>query len=542
MTTGGEALVAALRQLDVEVAFGLPGVHNLHAWRGFPDSGVRLVGVRHEQTAGYAADGYARATGRLGVALTTTGPGASNAVTAIGEAWACHSPVLLIATDIPTTVRRPGAYRGVLHETTDQASFFRPVTKACYRVEDVADLVDTVLVAGAVALEHPRRPVYVEIPTDLLAAVVPPDALLEAGVDVEVEHAPPRSTEEDVARAAALLAGARRPLVWAGGGATAAGAGELVAALAGRLGAPVLTSFGGRGLLPPEHPHLVPLPPHHPAAGAVWDACDAVVVLGSDLDAMNTQGFRQPRPPVVVTVDLTPPVNTPPDVLLQEDVGTALPRLLAALGPGDAAPWAGPTPGRADVAGPETAFLDALERGLPDTAVVVADMCVAGYWYAGFGRVAQPRGLAYPVGWGTLGFGFPAALGTALSGRPTVALVGDGGFLFACGDLATAAQEQLPLVVVIVDDGGYGMLAYDFTKDGEQPLGCDLQPPDFVALARAFRVEARQVTVDELGEAVSAGLAAGVPTVLVVQAAFTPPITTSPRWYRDLAGQPVSGG
>ena len=135
MPTGGEALVAGLRELGVEVAFGLPGVHNLAAWRAFPDSGVRLVGVRHEQAAGYAADGYARATGRLGVALTTTGPGAANVVAATGEAWSAHSPLLVIATDIPLSARVAGHFRGVLHETTDQAGFFRPVTKAQVRVE-----------------------------------------------------------------------------------------------------------------------------------------------------------------------------------------------------------------------------------------------------------------------------------------------------------------------------------------------------------------------------------------------------------------------
>ena len=162
--------MAALRALGVEVAFGLPGVHNLAVWRAFPDSGVRLVGVRHEQTAGYAADGYARATGRLGVAITTTGPGAANAVAATGEAWAAHSPLLVLATDIPSTVRRPGAYRGVLHETTDQASFFRPVTKAQLRVRSADELHEVVVAAGLLAMTHPRRPVYVEVPTDLLSA------------------------------------------------------------------------------------------------------------------------------------------------------------------------------------------------------------------------------------------------------------------------------------------------------------------------------------------------------------------------------------
>jgi thiamine pyrophosphate-dependent acetolactate synthase large subunit-like protein len=560
VTTGGDLLVRALEGLGVEVAFGLPGVHNLAVWRALPGSGLRMVGVRHEQTAGYAADGYARATGRLGVAVTTTGPGASNVVTAVGEAWACHSPVLVVATDIPTTLRREGAYRGVLHETVDQAGFFRPVTKAQLRAERAGDIATLVRVAAETALEHPRRPVYLEIPTDLLSATVPepqeegdyPPSRSTGHAQGSADHDSTASDSTDHDRtghdrtdhdstdhdstdhdsAVAALAASRTPLVWAGGGAVASEAGDLVDRLARALGAPVLTSFGGRGVLPPDHPHLVPLPPHVREAGDLWDAADCVVVLGSDLDAMNTQGFRQPQPRSVVVVDLAEPVNVRADAWVQSDVATALARLVAALPGEPRAPWFERPAGRSAYRGPETDFLDALEAALPDDAVVVADMCVPGYWYGGFGRVAQPRGLAYPVGWGTLGFGFPASLGTALSGRPTVAVVGDGGFLFACGDLATAAQERLPVTVVLVDDGGYGMLAYDFTKDGEKPLGCDLEPPDFVAMARAFRVEAREVSVDELTAAVAEGIASGRPNLLVVKAQWTPPPTTSPRWYR----------
>jgi thiamine pyrophosphate-dependent acetolactate synthase large subunit-like protein len=518
--TGGEVLVAALRALGVEVAFGLPGVHNLAAWKAFPSSGVRLVGVRHEQTAGYAADGYARATGRLGVALTTTGPGAANVVTATGEAWAGHSPLLVIATDIPTTARRAGQFRGVLHETTDQASFFRPVTKQCVRIENVDELYEKVVLAGRNALRAPRRPVYLEIPTDLLSATAPEPAEM-----LFPEPAVLRVLQVDDAVAA--LAGAQRPLVWAGGGATAAGAGRELAALALRLGAPVLASYGGRGLLPPDHPCAVALPPHSPQAGALWDAADVVLVVGSDLDAMNTQGFRQPQPPTLVTIDLAEPGNYPPDVFVRADAREALQRLLVELGEGERARW-WQDPG----ARPPMPFLDALEAALPPDAVVVADMCVAGYWYGGYGQVRQPRGVAYPVGWGTLGFGFPASLGAALSGRPTVALVGDGGFLFGCGDLATAAQEQLPVTVVLVDDGGYGMLRYDFTRDGEQPVGTELDPPDFVAMAHAFRVPAREVTVEELTAAVADGLASKGPNLLVVKATYDPPPNTSPNWYR----------
>src|SRR3954449_8170986 len=130
MPTGAEVITAALEEAGVEIAFGLPGVHNLPLWDAVRRSSIRLVGVRHEQAAAYAADGYARATGRLGVALTTTGPGAANTLGAVGEAWASRSPILVIATDIPSTLRRPGQYRGVLHETAGQAEMFAPVVKS----------------------------------------------------------------------------------------------------------------------------------------------------------------------------------------------------------------------------------------------------------------------------------------------------------------------------------------------------------------------------------------------------------------------------
>ena len=147
--TGAAAGVAALERAGVELAFGLPGVHNLALWRALGESPIRLVGVRHEQTAAYAADGYARATGRLGVALTTTGPGAANTLGAVGEAWASRQPILVIATDIPTRVRRPGVWRGTLHEATDQAAMFEPVVKRTYRVTAADELAGTLQAARA---------------------------------------------------------------------------------------------------------------------------------------------------------------------------------------------------------------------------------------------------------------------------------------------------------------------------------------------------------------------------------------------------------
>ena len=172
MPSGAQLIVDLLEEHEVEVCFGLPGVHNLALWEALRDSRIRLVGVRHEQAAAYAADGYARATGRLGVALTTTGPGAANTLAAVGEAWASRSPVLVIATDIPSTLRRPGVYRGVLHEATDQAAMFGPVVKASHRALAADEVAGAAMVAVSGALTPPSRPVYLEVATDLLGAEV----------------------------------------------------------------------------------------------------------------------------------------------------------------------------------------------------------------------------------------------------------------------------------------------------------------------------------------------------------------------------------
>src|SRR5690242_84881 len=168
--TGAQLLVAGLEAAGVDGVFGLPGVHNLAAWEALAQSRIRLVGVRHEQAAVYAADGYARATGRLGVALVTTGPGAANTLGACGEAWSAGSPVLVIATDIPTTIRRPGVHRGALHETTDQAAMFGPVVKFAAQVHEAAGMSEAIAEAVWQASTAPSRPAYVEVPTDVLGA------------------------------------------------------------------------------------------------------------------------------------------------------------------------------------------------------------------------------------------------------------------------------------------------------------------------------------------------------------------------------------
>jgi thiamine pyrophosphate-dependent acetolactate synthase large subunit-like protein len=543
--TGARAAVAALEDAGVEIAFGLPGVHNLALWRELNGSPVRLVGVRHEQTAGYAADGYARASGRLGVALTTTGPGAANTLAAVGEAWASRQPLLVIATDIPSTARRPGVWRGVLHEATNQAAMFEPVVKEAIRVHSAADIGATVARAAATAMAPPARPVYVEIPTDLLDA--------EASADVKGQT-PLRVVEgssgfdpAQLERALGVLERARRPLVWAGGGALQSGAGEAVARLAEQLVAPVILTFSAKGLLPPGHGCLVESSPHVPEAGELWDDADVVVAIGSDLDGMMTQGWKQPQPPHLVAINVDPldaSKNYRPDVVVEADAGKATAALADRLGDRGGLDSLQRRVRdlnrtvRERLASEEpaaTAFLDSIEAALPEDAVVVCDMCIPGYWLGGFHRTPAPRKLTYPLGWGTLGCAFPQGLGAALAGDgPAVSISGDGGFLYACGELAAAKQENIPLTAVIVDDGGYGMIRYDQDLHGDPREGVDLTNPDFVALAGSFGIRAD--SVDGLGEhfamALKGHVALREPTMLVARAALGPPPNVSPRWYR----------
>src|SRR3954454_24571888 len=208
MSTGAQVIVSELERAGVEVALGLPGVHTLELWKELRSSSIRLVGVRHEQAAAYAADGYARATGNLGVALTTTGPGAANTLGAVGEAWASRSPILVIATDIPSTLRRPGEYRGILHETDGQSAMFAPVVKAVHLGLSAETVAPAARAAVHDALNAPTRPAYLEIATDLLAAEVDPPR----GARSPVSEPTP-----DLRAVGALLDRAERPLIWAGG-------------------------------------------------------------------------------------------------------------------------------------------------------------------------------------------------------------------------------------------------------------------------------------------------------------------------------------
>jgi acetolactate synthase-1/2/3 large subunit len=505
--------------------FGLPGVHNLAFWKG---AGKTPLVVRHEQAAVYAADGWARTTGRLGAAVVTTGPGAANALAAFGEAASVGSPVLLVASEIPQRLRREGRVRGVLHESRDQAALFAPLAKAVFSPRTAAEVAEVLDLALATAMTHPRGPVYMDIPADVLGE---PAVTGTAAHWHEIEPA-----DADVDAAAAVLDGAR-VVIWAGGGAVDVE--PSLAVLAEHLGAPVVAGYQGRGCPPTDHPASVGLPPHEPEVAALIGAADVLLAVGGDLDGMNTRNWTMPRPPKLVTLDPALPRDAPEwpaDAAVTGRLGDALRGLRDRLSPHPA--WA-PDGLRKEVlarlaADPRTSeavtLVEAVESARTAETVLVCDMAVAGYWVGGYASAPGPRRLAYPVGWGTLGFGLPAAIGAAAAGRPVIAVCGDGGLMMGVGELATLVQEQLPVTVLVVDDGGYGMLRYDQIHAGDDEVGVDLVTPDFPALAAAFGIPARQVTIRDLAGALAP---AEGPRLVHLRARLTPPRTTSPRWHED---------
>ena len=528
----------------VRTVFGLPGVHNLPFWD--VEAGPRILGVRHEQAAAYAADGLARSGGGLGVALTTTGPGAMNALAAFGEAAVSHSSILVIASDVSTTLRRAEP-RGILHEMRDQAAPFAPLAS---RFADGLPMAHTCTSADDVVawlarlLDHHRRhgelAAYLGIPTDLLTATVeatPP-----------VLEPPAAERTGDPTEAVAALDAMERPVLWLGGGAAALcdrpdGAASLEA-FAQRLQAPIVTSFAARGVLA-GHPLVVDAPVHEPEAHAILEAADGLVVLGSDFDGMNTRNWRVPLPRSIVSVNhAMEPVRTnlPDAVHVLADLAI-LPTLTDAMAAHGA--WravhavADRMRGRLRIDPRGDAgmrLVGAVEGAWPDDAAIVLDMCVAGYWLAGYARQPRPRRMAYPVGWGTLGFALPAAIGVASTGTPTLAVCGDGGALFAIGELATYAQEGLPITLLIDDDGGYGMLRFDQRVFGHPERGVDLVTPDWLALAASFGI--RGMPGDDLAAALRWSHARnrdGEPAVIVASLGLHPPRTTSPRWNEPMA-------
>ena len=544
--TVAAVILDLLANEGVKKAFGIPGVHNLGFWNALSKDRPEIVSVRHEQSCVYAADGLARATGKLSVAITTTGPGAANTLGAFGEAAISGSHLLLISSEAPIKNRSADGARGILHEMDDQSALFTPLAKrikignedlvlakSCKSAEDAVATVVDFLKFLSVA---PAGVGYIGVPSDVLNQEFnqPIPDLSDKAVAYLAQE---KNREIDFNLAKDLLAGVNKIGIWAGGGATNV-SGEM-AALADHLSAPIFTSFAGRGVGAVSKNYLN-IPIHETEAEQLLAECEALLIFGSQLDGMNTKNWSIKFPKKILLVDANPKIalrNVSADLVLQtsdiSSVITALKSIPARSSWADVSEIA--TQARKRIAASDKgkagmALVTAIEKSWPSENYIVCDMAISGYWTGVYLQAKRARQISYPVGWGTLGFGLPASLGPSSAGVATLVICGDGGIAFGLGELATVAQEQLPLTILLHDDGGYGMLRFDQQVMKHPERGVNLFNPDWQVLAQSFGIEFIQTNLAELSEVLAKRSVSSTPGIVLIQDPIYPPKSTSPRW------------
>ncbi len=523
-TTGADVVADVLRRLGVRHAFGLPGIHMLSLWQALRDGDVATVPLRTELDAAYAADGAARIAGEPVALLLSSGPGALNSLAGLMEAAATHSPVIAIVGQVDREFI--GAGRGVLHELRDQIASFRPVVKEAWSVRDPAELGPVVHAAWQAARTAPSGPVFVEVPADVLAGAADP------WTPPEVAPAPlAEPSGDELEAAAAALARAERPVLWAGTGVVRAGATEALRRLAERLDAPVVATPSARDVLPHDHPLSCGGAAHEEATLAALADADVVLAVGTRLGADATGDFRLRLSGTLVQVDVDAERigrAFPGALPVVGDAATVLPALAARLPTRPAATGADRAAAVRDAVaariareetGPEPGLVAALRDVLPTDAVDAWDSTILGYWGAGYFPARTPGRFLYPSGSGTIGYAFPAALGAAAvrPDLPVLAISGDGGFQYGIAELAAARQYGLAVKLVLVDDGGYGILReYQQARFGVL-TATDMVEPDFVAVAAAFDVPARRTSVGTFAEDVRWLMEQPGPAVVVLE-------------------------
>ncbi len=515
--TGGEAVVRSLAAHDVDTVFGIPGTHNLGIYDALRAmGGIRHILARHEQGAAFMADGYARASGEVGVCISTTGPAALNTLASLGTAFSDSSPVLCIASQIPA--EGIGLDKGYLHECQDQLGSFAPVTKWRARADTVESIPGVMREAFAQMLSGRPRPTAVEIPCDTL------DERDEVTIPAPVEANRPAPDPEQVERAARLLRAARRPVIWAGGGVITSDAGAELRRLAERLQAPIFTTVLGKGAIADDHPLSAGATILHPAARAFLAESDLMLAVGTRFTEEETDRWDLSLPDSLIHIDIDSEEidrNYPATVGVVGDARAALQLInsqLQDLGRQENGSAAGIARLREKIwrycqaRAPEgVELVQTLRKALPRDTIIVSDLTVAAYWCRRLLDIYEPRTNIYPWGFCTLGFGLPAAIGAKVArpDRPVVVLCGDGGFLFNCQELAAAVQFDVPIITLVFNDSAYGVLKPQQMARYGQAHAVDVVNPDFVALAGAFGIDGCRVTsIEQLGPAVAKAIEA----------------------------------
>ena len=518
--TGGQAFVAQLAREGVTHVFGLPGDQTMHALDAFYDEpSIQFVTTRHEQGTTYLADGYARGGGRPGVAFVVPGVGVYNAGAGLATAYAASSPVVLVAGQVNRD--GIGKHLGLLHEIDDQLDLVRPVTAWQRRALTAAEIPATVHEAFVRVQQGRRRPVEVEMPPEAFSEDAD-IALCEPAESIRIGADP-----EQVARAADALANAARPVVWAGGGVVLGDASAELTEVADFLQAAVVTTRQGKGAVDARHPLY---------AGTVWvnkrlqpllDDADVVLAVGTHLI-----GHALPPDTTVVHVDVDADEIGRHRADALPVVGDAAPTLEALLT--ELRKRREPAASRAQeigtvratveaslrAVGPQGAMVDQLRAAIPDDGVLVPCTTTIGYMSHMLYPAYGPRTYLSTSYMGTLGWGFPAALGVKVArpDTPVVCITGDGGFLFAATELATAVQYGINTVTLVYNDNAYGNSNRDQRERfGGREIGTALRNPDFVKFAESFGADATRVrSGDDVGPVLREALGNTRPTVIEV--------------------------
>lgn len=539
--TGGQALVSALVDHGVKDLFLIPGIQldwAVDALRQRADD-INLFIPRHEQTTTYMADGYYRATGRIGTAMVVPGPGALNAGAGLATAYASNSKVMFITGQIHSTGIGKGC--GLLHEIKDQTGFVQGLTKWNHLVKSPADIVPALSNAFAQLAVGRPRPVGVEIPHDFLSAQAPEAP--GTGAHESRESLAPVDTKA-LDAAAALLDGARLPVIYVGGGIVASGATQELVQLAEKLGAAVVMSDNGRGAIEDRHP----LAMNALAGRAVFQHADVVLVLGSRFVDVLTPTASWPAGRTrFIHVNIDPAdLGAPrtPEVAISADVASVLPELVervkrrAALSNEDALrvkEWAST---QIALIEPQASYVRALRESMPEDGIFVNELTQVGYLSRIAFPVYLPRTYIGPGYQGTLGYGFPVALGAAAGakGRRVVSITGDGGFGWNMQELATARRYKLRVTLIVFNDGYYGNVRAIQKREFGAEVGVDLTNPDFGMLAGAFGVAFESV-VSPQGLAAAVKAANGHDGPVVIEAK----VGVMPSPWHLLRLQPMKG-
>lgn len=520
----GRYIVALLAANGIDTVFGIPGVHNLELYRGIAATGLRHILVRHEQNAGFAADGFARVSGRAAAAFVISGPGLTNILTAAAQAKTDSVPMLIVAsTPVESSLAKGW---GVLHELDDQRAMAAGVAGTARSARSAEDARDHLREAFASFQLGRQRPAYLEIPLDLLAqsTALRPERFAHVGGG-------PQATVAVVEQACDLLAAAERPMIVAGGGARAAGAQlrRLVETLDGYL----VTTVAAKGLLPESHPANLGASLQFRATQELVARADVVLAVGTELSETDFySGTRLEMTGRLIRIDIDATKladHYAADVGIWGDACASLDALLQAFADPSVHPrWRselGPAAThRARIEGRFNAgtracarLLAAVRAAIPEDAAVFTDMTQAAYLGNYAFAADRPGTWFHPSGYGTLGYALPAAIGALVAepSRTVLALAGDFGFHFTSQELATAVELKLSLPIVLWNNSALGQIRDDMIAAGIPPTGVVGHNPDFLALARAYGAHAeRPRGPAELTAAIQSARLRRSPTVL----------------------------